>query len=330
MAHCTGGNDALQSGRCSLPNLMLMPDGAYTFTRGQARFHRAPAPSDIELKHLLDTLIRRITRALVRAGVLVEDPQQPWLDIHPDTDGDSALVQLVGAAVRYRIAVGPIAGRKTMTLHDPSAVSFEPVPAKALTTARDGFSLNAAVACETHQRDKLERLCRYVSRGPIALDRLSLDGDGLVVYELKHPFRDGTTHVLFEPLDFIARLAALVPRPRAHLVRYHGLFAPNANHRQHIVTGPSSTAPQDRGQCPTGETHEPKPTAPMSWIQRLRRVFEIDLRFCPRCGGHMRVIADITEPTLIARILAHRDARDEFTGEAPVGVARAPPAVSLH
>ncbi len=60
-----------------------------------------------------------------------------------------------------------------------------------------------------HQRDKLERLCRYVSRGPIALERLSIDGDGLVVYALKHPFRDGTTHVLFEPLDFIARLAAL-------------------------------------------------------------------------------------------------------------------------
>ncbi len=81
------------------------------------------------------------------------------------------------------------------------------------------------MACEAHQRDKLERLCRYVSRGPIALERLSIDGDGLVVLELKHPFRDGTTHVVFEPLDFIARLASLVPRPRAHLVRYHGLFA---------------------------------------------------------------------------------------------------------
>ena len=51
---------------------------------------------------------------------------------------------------------------------------------------------------------KLERLCRYVARPAIALERLSRDGDGLVVYELKHPFRDGTTHVLFEPLDFIA------------------------------------------------------------------------------------------------------------------------------
>ncbi len=88
-------------------------------------------------------------------------------------------------------------------------MSGEYLSVKPLTAARDGFSINAAVACEAHQREKLERLCRYVSRGPIALQRLSIDGDGLVVYELKHPFRDGTTHVLFEPLDFIARLAAL-------------------------------------------------------------------------------------------------------------------------
>ncbi len=138
---------------------------------------------------------------------------------------------------------------------------------KPLTAARDGFSLNAAVACEAHQREKLERVCRYVATGPITLERLSVDGDGLVVYELKHPFRDGTTHVLFEPLDFIARLAALVPRPRAHLVRYHGLFAPNAKHRHHIVASHTPTGP------PGPDPHEAKPTAPMSWMQRAAPEF---------------------------------------------------------
>ena len=83
-----------------------------------------------------------------------------------------------------------------MRIHTPSAASCDSVGAKPLTAARDGFSLNAAVACQARQRAKLERLCRYMSRPPIALQRLSLDGDGLVVYELKHPFRDGTTHVL--------------------------------------------------------------------------------------------------------------------------------------
>jgi hypothetical protein len=140
---------------------------------------------------------------------------------------------------------------------------------------------------------------------------LSVDGDGLVVYELKHPFSDGTTQVLFEPLDFVARLAALVPRPRVHLLRYHGLFAPNAKHRDHIITRAPPMA-----QC-ADDTVEVQPSAPMSWMQRLRRVFAIDLRCCPRCGGGpVRVIAAITQPALVARILEHRAARDETAGGA--------------
>ena len=161
---------------------MLVPDGAYTFVNGRARFHRASAATNIELERLIETLIHRITRALVRAGVLVEDPEYPWLDLHLDSGGENALEQLVSTAVRYRIAVGPIAGRKAKTLHNPGAVSGQSAPTKTLTAARNGFSLNAALACEAHQRDKLERLCRYVSRGPIALERLSIDGDGLVVH----------------------------------------------------------------------------------------------------------------------------------------------------
>ena len=68
---------------------------------------------------------------------------------------------------------------------------------------------------------RLERLCRYITRAPIATKRLSIDGHGRVAYRYKQPFRDGSTHVLLEPLDFIARLAALVPRPRLNLTRFH-------------------------------------------------------------------------------------------------------------
>ncbi len=96
-----------------------------------------------------------------------------------------------------------------MTLRNPGAMVDEATSSKPFTAARDGFSINAAVGCEARERGKLERVCRYMARPPIAEQRLSVDGDGLVVYELKHPFSDGTTHVLFEPDDFIARLAAL-------------------------------------------------------------------------------------------------------------------------
>jgi hypothetical protein len=72
---------------------------------------------------------------------------------------------------------------------------------------------------------------RYPRTGERVCDlrggRLSTDAAGNVIYQLKHPFRDGTTHILFTAEDFLARLAALVPRPRANLTRYHGVFAPN-------------------------------------------------------------------------------------------------------
>jgi hypothetical protein len=67
-----------------------------------------------------------------------------------------------------------------------------------------------------------------------------------VAYALKTPYRDGTTHVVLEPKDFVARLAALVPGPRSHLTRYHGVFAPHAKWRALIVPGQPQVPTPDR------------------------------------------------------------------------------------
>ena len=75
-----------------------------------------------------------------------------------------------------------------------------------------------------HHERRLERLCRYIARPAVATQRLSLTAQGQVRYQLKTPYRDGATHVLFEPVDFIARLAALVPKPRVNLTRFHGVL----------------------------------------------------------------------------------------------------------
>ena len=83
-----------------------------------------------------------------------------------------------------------------------------------------------------------------MSRPPVAEDRLALTASGQVRYTLKTPYRDGTTHIVLEPLDFIARLAALVPPPRMHLTRYHGVFAPHSRLRAAIT-------PAHRGRCAT-------------------------------------------------------------------------------
>ena len=85
----------------------------------------------------------------------------------------------------------------------------------------------AGVAARAYQRKKLEWLCRYISRRAVAEKRLALTPDGDVRYQRKTPYRDGTTHVISEPLDFIARLAALMPRLRVNLAGFYGVFAPN-------------------------------------------------------------------------------------------------------
>ena len=117
--------------------------------------------------------------------------------------------------------------------------------------------------------------------------------------------------MVLEPLDFIARLAALVPRPRLNLTRFHGVFAPNFKHRHRIVP-----------RRPRRKVDSDKPLAPMNWAQRLKRVFRIDIERCPECGGNVRVIASIEDPHLIAMILAHVRGREAATAGAD---ARGPP-----
>ena len=115
-------------------------------------------------------------------------------------------------------AVGPHADRKVFTLQTLPDCS-EPFVDDVGKVA--GLSLHAGVAARAHEREKLERLCRYIARPAVSGKRLSLLSNGKVRYELKTPYRDGTTHVIFEPLDFIARLVALVPKARVNLTRFH-------------------------------------------------------------------------------------------------------------
>jgi hypothetical protein len=186
--------------------------------------------------------------------------------------------------------------------------------------------LHAGIGVEADQREKLERLTRYVSRPPVVIERLDLTAQGQVRYRLKTPYRDGTTHIVLEPLDFIARLAALVPPPRVHLTRFHGVFAANAALR-------AAVTPAGRGagasQPATPEQPPASKDVRMNWARRLQRVFGIEIEQCARCGGRLKVIASIEEPQLIERILAHRRER----GEDAVGMAslgpRAPPQASL-
>ena len=145
-------------------------------------------------------------------------------------------------------------------------------------------------------------------------------------HQLKTPYRDGTTHVIFEPLDFIARLAALVPKPRVNLTRFHGVFAPNSKHRSQVTP-----ARRGRGNKPkaSGEGQQTTPAerhAAMTWAQRLKRVFNIDMQACSACGGTVKVIACIEDPVVIEKILSQLNLN---TPAAPLPNSRAPPQTAL-
>jgi hypothetical protein len=219
-----------------------------------------------------------------------------------------------------------------------------------------GLSLHANVSVPARDCKRLERLCRYVARPPLASERLSRLPDGHLLYRLKHRWRDGTTHVVFAPLELLERLVALIPPPRANQVRYHGVLAPASRWRAGVTRDRrappdaehSAAAPLDltRGPAPkarvVGSPGSPAPGLPspaspdrpllapalliapaatgpsipgprstsspprdrrLSWAELMQRVFARDVLECPACGGRMRVIAAIEQPSVIEAIL---------------------------
>jgi len=153
--------------------------------------------------------------------------------------------------------------------------------------------------------------------------------NGQVRYELKTPWRNGTTHVIFEPLDFISRLVALIPKPRVNLTRFHGVFAPNSRYRAMVTP-----AKRGKGKKSKAVNHKQDQTpaekrASMTWAKRLKRVFNIDIETCSECGGGVKIIASIEDPEVIRKILAHPDEKVTPTATDRLPESRAPPATGL-
>ena len=297
---------------------MLVLDGAYLADTTPPVFRRIAAPSAKELQALVERIAERIADALERAGLLARDCDNGFLTL--DTEAGGAMDDLLGHSITYRVAMGERAGQKVFTLQTVPARSEEE-PRKGVAECA-GFSLHAGTSVDAEQTGKLERLVRYVSRPAIAEERLALTERGDVRLKLKTAYRDGTTHVILEPLDFVARLAALVPPPRMHQTRYHGVFAPH--HALRAAITPAGRGRGARHANAAGERPVPKHVA-MSWAQRLKRVFAIEIETCRRCGGKLRVIASIEEPALIERILAHLEQRRESEPPRLPFASRAPP-----
>src|SRR5438094_7034777 len=279
----------------------------------QPEFHELPPPEDADVVRVAALVAQRVESLLKRRG------------LGPDGDSDTAealsrdepgLAAIYSASIRGRIGLGPHAGNRVLTLGDQvDGDSLDSLQSPRCATV-PGFSVHANVSIDARDRLRLERLVRYVSRPAVSTERLSELPDGRLLYRLKRRWRNGITEVVFDRLDFIAKLAALVPAPRVHLRTFHGILAPAAKWRPQIIPKPDVLF----GPCPhVAPTAPPSPlvlldqetTTPesslrrknYSWSQLLRRVFNIDVSVCERCGGPVRVLAAIQEPETAEKIL---------------------------
>jgi hypothetical protein len=151
----------------------------------------------------------------------------------------------------------------------------------------------------------------------VAQDRLRLLDDGRVILTLKRAWADGTRQLLFEPLELLEKLAALIPRPRINLVLYHGVLAPHSSWRARVVTYGAPPAEVPAAESTAGGADDEPTKDPAvrhwAWADLMRRAFDIDVLACPRCGGRLQLIATVEDADAIRAILR----APELAGRAP-------------
>jgi Putative transposase/Transposase zinc-binding domain len=294
----------------------LFADGVYSFPVGRAPvFHPTPAPTDEDVARVAAAVFRRVERRLA--------DREPAAVQRRFVEGAPVLVALTEASVGGVVATGSRRGRRIVRVRG-AAADVDAFVMGRLCAEVEGFNLQAATRIAASDREGLERMARYLARPPIATDRLSRLDDGRLGLRLKRPWRDGTTAFVYTPHELLERLVAIVPRPRAHLTRYFGVFAPAFAARAGIVLSTEPAAPRQRPR--TGEDAAPKVPNRLPGAALVWRVFLRDVLECARCKGRMEIVAALTSKAAITRVLGHLGLSADAPGFHP---ARPPPQVEL-
>src|SRR5438105_15018223 len=166
------------------------------------------------------------------------------------------LARTLAASVQQRMAFGERAGQKVRRIGAGLGSAGEvPTLTGPHCASVQGFSLHAHTHIPAHRRDQLECLIRYTARGAVSLERLQAEANGDLLYTFTHPWSDGTTGIRLSPLELLEKLAALVPLPRVHLVRYGGCLAPHSHLRGAIIPTPRQQGVEDEGATDTASPH---------------------------------------------------------------------------
>jgi ribosomal protein S27E len=309
---------------------ILFLDGVYVHRDNRPpRFQRVKAPDKGELEELVQLISQRVGRCL--PGLAGTGHRERLAGPRPRRGYRChALPQILGSSISYRIAVGPQQGRKAFMIRTIRPLD-RPDPRLERVAKANGFSLHAGVSCEGDQKDKRERLCRYISGRPPCRGSsptfTELHGQGGLHPEDTVPGWDDPGGL--RTGGFRCALAALVPKPRVNLTRYHGVLAPN--HRWRGLVTPARRGKGiksiSNAEVRTPAERHAAMTCPMTWAQRTKARFQFDIEVCSLCGGSVRVIACIEDQDVIDRILTHLRQKEQETPTRPLLVppTRAPP-----
>jgi hypothetical protein len=294
----------------------LFVDGVYTRDSplGPVRDHELPAPETSDVEWVLARVHSRLLRLFEKRAEerVGQDAER----------ANELFTRLAAASIGGQSATGQEAGCPLPGLFAP-----EPEPSRDghsgphLVAKGAGFSLHAGVHVPADRRGRLEKLCRYIARPPLATERLSMDERGRILYSLRHPYQ-GKTHVVLTPRTLLERLCAMVPFPRRHLLTYHGVLAPASTWRGDIVPTPHQ---RRRNPAVSGASARSLGQSGYSWAELMKRAFEVDVLLC-ECGGRRDVIASITDLAVARRILSHLGLPDRPPSSAP---PRLPPVLDF-
>jgi hypothetical protein len=289
----------------------LVLDGVFVRDApGPPAFHAVRRLTTLDVAEVLATVEARIARRRGQLGRAASD------GAGDDADSFShdvpVLAGLAAASVQGRLALGPRPGGRPGRVGRPPAQVD--APARGACHARShGFDLHAGLVVPAGQRERLERVCRYVLRPPVTAERVTRTPDGQVRLALRHPWRDGTTALVLDPVEFLGRLAVLIPKPRVNLLLYYGVLGARSAWRAEVVPRRVSADPEvadglamDPGSGRAVNQHEDHPSAHrLSWARLMQRTFGFDVLLCSRCGGRLRLVALIEDGAVIVRILRH-------------------------
>ena len=293
-------------------------DGVYApRPDGSLLFHPLPAPTDEDVARLARAVCRKVTRYLRRLTCPADDEQATLLD------------NLANASVQGVVATGPRRGCRVLRLGSHGKDAQAAIMGKRCAEVA-GFNVHANVRISANDREGIEHLCRYLARPPIANDRLQELPDGRLALRFKQAWRDGTAHIVFTPHELIEKLIPLIPRPRSHSVRYHGILGPAAKDRARVVPPPPPSRPESPPEAGNTSREIDASRIPgfgrTTWAVLLKRVFLVDALTCPKCDGRMKILAVITRADSVRAILDHLGIPSEAPRRHP---ARPPPQTEL-